>query len=155
MTIHIPDNYHDLKLVCSKSKATSLPPDCPIDLIARSAIPKSRLYSLREYIEMSLKAGLICPSSSPTRAGFFFVAKKDGSLRPCIDYSSLNNITIKNRIREGDEQTGFNPPTGHYEYLPRPSTKRLRETAGIITATNNSFTVQLPVLVSYINPVLP
>ena len=49
------------------------------------------------YIEMSLKAGLIRPSSSPAGARFFFVGNKDGSLRPCIDYSPLNEITIKNR----------------------------------------------------------
>lgn len=48
------------------------------------------------YID-SLRAGLIRPSSSPAGAGFFFVGKKDGSLRPCIDYARLNNITVKNR----------------------------------------------------------
>lgn len=32
-----------------------------------------------------------------TLAGFFFVGKKDGSLRPYIDYRGLNNITVKNR----------------------------------------------------------
>lgn len=52
---------------------------------------------MKEYIETSLKAGLIRPSSSAASAGFFFVTKKDGSLRPCIDYSPLNDITIKNR----------------------------------------------------------
>ncbi len=40
-------------------------------------------------------AGIIRPSS-PVGAGFFFVAKKDGSLRPCIDYRGFNNITVKN-----------------------------------------------------------
>ncbi len=34
---------------------------------------------------------------SPASAGFFFVKKKDGDLRPCIDYRSLNDITIKFR----------------------------------------------------------
>lgn len=27
--------------------------------------------------------------------GFFFVEKKDGSLRPCIDYRGLNSITVR------------------------------------------------------------
>ncbi|KAM8735826.1 uncharacterized protein AB9X84_024154 isoform 2-T3 [Acanthopagrus schlegelii] len=49
------------------------------------------------YITGSLEAGLVCPSSSPAGAGFFFVGKKDGSLCSCIDYSPQNDITIKNR----------------------------------------------------------
>lgn len=65
--------------------------------------PKGRLFSLSEtrtmerYIHDSLVAGIIQPSSSPAGAGFFFVGKKDKSLRPCIDYRGLNDITIKNR----------------------------------------------------------
>ncbi|KAI3353960.1 hypothetical protein L3Q82_018455, partial [Scortum barcoo] len=43
------------------------------------------------------RCGIICPLSSPAGAGFFFVGKKDSSLRPCIDYSALNDITVKNR----------------------------------------------------------
>ncbi|KAJ8381401.1 hypothetical protein SKAU_G00021790 [Synaphobranchus kaupii] len=30
---------------------------------------------------------------SPLRAGFFFVGKKVGGLRPCIDYRGINTIT--------------------------------------------------------------
>ena len=30
-------------------------------------------------------------------AGFFFVEKKDKTLRPCIDYTGLNDITVKNK----------------------------------------------------------
>lgn len=40
--------------------------------------------------------GIIRPSSSPAGAGFFFVEKKDKSLRSCIDYHLLNDITVKN-----------------------------------------------------------
>ncbi|KAK3537438.1 hypothetical protein QTP70_009972 [Hemibagrus guttatus] len=49
-----------------------------------------------KYINESLAAGIIRPSSSPAGAGFFFVSKKDGGLRPCIDYRGLNKITIRN-----------------------------------------------------------
>ncbi|KAK3541222.1 hypothetical protein QTP86_016810 [Hemibagrus guttatus] len=50
-----------------------------------------------KYLNEALAAGVIQPSSSPVGAGFFFVGKKDGGLRPCIDYRGLNQITIKNR----------------------------------------------------------
>ena len=68
-------------------------------------MPKGRLYnlsgpekgSMQEYISESLASGIIRPSSSPVAAGFFFVGKKDGGLRPCIDYRQLNDITVKNR----------------------------------------------------------
>ncbi|KAI7799302.1 hypothetical protein IRJ41_024940 [Triplophysa rosa] len=51
---------------------------------------------MERYVADSLLTGIIRPSSSPAGAGFFFVEKKDGSLRPCIDYRGLNDITVKN-----------------------------------------------------------
>lgn len=50
-----------------------------------------------DYINGSLSAGIIRPSSSLAGAGILFVQKKDNPLRPCIDYRGLNDITIKNR----------------------------------------------------------
>ncbi len=105
----VPEAYHDLGAVFSKSRASSLPPhclyDCAIDLLPGTSPPKGRLYSLsrpereamERYIHDSQVAGIIRPSSYPAGAGFFFVGKKDGSLRPCIDYRGLNDITVKNR----------------------------------------------------------
>ncbi|KAF7641341.1 hypothetical protein LDENG_00284490, partial [Lucifuga dentata] len=105
----MPREYHDFGEVFGKAKALSLPPhrpyDCAIDLLPGTSPPKGRLYSLsapeREametYINDSLAAGIIRPSSSPAGAGCFFVEKKDKTLRPCIDYRGLNHITIKNR----------------------------------------------------------
>ncbi len=105
---NVPAKYLDLKEVFSKSRAASLPPhrpyDCAIDLLPGKSPPKGKLYSLsvpereamENYISDSLASGFIQPSSSPAGAGFFFVGKKDGSLRPCIDYRELNNITVKN-----------------------------------------------------------
>ena len=39
--------------------------------------------------------GFIRSSSSPVGAPVLFVKKKDGSLRPCVDYRELDNITVK------------------------------------------------------------
>lgn len=105
----VPPEYHDLQEVFSKDRALSIPPhrpyDCGIDLLPGASFPSSKLYNLsrpeREameaYISDSLAAGLIRPSSSPMGAGFFFVDKKDKTLRPCIDYRGLNEITIKDK----------------------------------------------------------
>ena len=93
----------------SVDRALSLPPhrpyDCAIDLVPEAVLPSSRLYNLslpekqamKDYITASLLSGIIKPSTSQVAAGFFFVKKKDGSLRPCIDYRQLNAITVKNK----------------------------------------------------------
>ena len=44
-----------------------------------------------------LDKGFIRPSVSPWGAPVLFVKKKDGTLRLCIDYRLLNQVTIKNR----------------------------------------------------------
>ena len=105
----VPPVYRDLGEVFSKQRAQTLPPhrpyDCAIDLHHGAPLPSSRLYKLsrpereamEKYINDSLSAGFIRPSSSPVGAGFFFVAKKDHTLRPCIDFRGLNDITIKNK----------------------------------------------------------
>jgi hypothetical protein len=41
--------------------------------------------------------GFIRPSSSPWRAPVLFIEKKDGTQRMCVDYRSLNEVTIKNK----------------------------------------------------------
>ncbi|CAJ0931776.1 unnamed protein product [Ranitomeya imitator] len=103
----VPEFLSDYRDVFDEPKSNALPPhrdcDCAIDLIPGSKFPKGRLFNLsvpeyaamRSYVKESLEKGHIRPSSSPLGAGFFFVAKKDGSLRPCIDYRLLNKITVK------------------------------------------------------------
>jgi hypothetical protein len=51
---------------------------------------------LDEFLDENLKSGRIQLSKSPMASAFFFVKKKDGSLRPVQDYRKLNEMTIKN-----------------------------------------------------------
>jgi hypothetical protein len=44
-----------------------------------------------------LEKGYIRLSTSPWAAPVLFVEKKDGTKRMCIDYRSLNEVTIKNK----------------------------------------------------------
>uniref|UniRef100_A0A3P9IMG0 Gypsy retrotransposon integrase-like protein 1 n=1 Tax=Oryzias latipes TaxID=8090 RepID=A0A3P9IMG0_ORYLA len=106
---NIPTCYHDLRSVFCKSRASALPPhrpyDCAIELLNGAPLPKSKLYnlsgpeksSMEAYIQEALSLGHIRPSSSPVAAGFFFVEKKDKTLRPCIDFRELNQITVKDK----------------------------------------------------------
>ena len=55
------------------------------------------LEMLKTYIETNLANGFIRPSKSLAKAHILFDWKPDGSLRLCVDYWGLNNITIKNR----------------------------------------------------------
>ncbi len=94
----VPSSYHQFKAIFSKSRATSLPPhrpyDCAVELLPDSCPPRGRIFSLSSpertamdtYIKESLAVGIIRASTSPAGAGFFFVGKKDGGLRACIDY---------------------------------------------------------------------
>jgi hypothetical protein len=52
---------------------------------------------LKKQIEELLSKGFIRPSSSSWGAPTLFVHKKDGSRRMCVDYRSLNDVTIKNK----------------------------------------------------------
>jgi hypothetical protein len=56
------------------------------------------MHALKNYIDTNEKGGWIRASTSPAGVPIHFVKKKDGSLRLCVDYWRLNDITIKDRI---------------------------------------------------------
>ena len=55
------------------------------------------LVELKKQIDELLEKGYIRPSTLPWAAPVLFVEKKDGTKRMCIDYRSLNEVTIKNK----------------------------------------------------------
>ena len=57
----------------------------------------AELAELKIQLQELLDKGLIQPSVSPWGAPMLFVKKKDRSLRLCIDYRELNQVTVKNK----------------------------------------------------------
>ena len=85
-----------------------LPPsrevDHRIELVPGSSPPSrptirlsaTELVELKKQLTNCRSAGFIQPCKSPFGAPILFVKKKDGTMRMCVDYRALNNITIKN-----------------------------------------------------------
>jgi hypothetical protein len=56
------------------------------------------LEELKKQIKEVQDKCFIRPSSSPWGALVIFIDKKDGGQRMCVDYRSLNKVTIKKSI---------------------------------------------------------
>jgi hypothetical protein len=86
-----------------------LPPDRDVEFVielkpgialeSRRAyrIPPKELAELKTQLQELLDKGFIQPSSSPWGCPAIFVKKKDKTLRMCVDYCPLNEVTIKNK----------------------------------------------------------
>jgi hypothetical protein len=60
-------------------------------------MPPNELAELKIQLQDLLEKGFIRPSSSPWGCPAIFVKKKDQTLRMCVDYRPLNEVTIKNK----------------------------------------------------------
>jgi hypothetical protein len=60
-------------------------------------MPPNELALLKTQLQDLLENGFIRPSSSPWGCPAIFVKKKDQTLRMCVNYRPLNEVTIKNK----------------------------------------------------------
>lgn len=89
---------------------TSLPPTRPHDhhinlqpgSVPVNVRPYRYPYFQKAEIEKAItelqSSGFIRPSASPFSSPVLLVKKKDGSMRMCVDYRALNNVTVKDRF---------------------------------------------------------
>ena len=106
--IPVPNFCTDFSNVFSEKTYNILPPHQPFNHtieLKDSFVPKIvKVYPLnhteqeacKAFINEHLKTRCIVSSKSPQATPFFFVLKKDGTLRPCQDYCYLNSHTIHN-----------------------------------------------------------
>ena len=105
----VPAEYYDYSNVFLAENAAELPENTgmnehAIELEEGKQPPFGPIYSLgpvelktlKIYIKTNLANGFIQPSKSPAGAPILFNRKPDGSLRLCVDYRGLNNISIIN-----------------------------------------------------------
>jgi hypothetical protein len=103
--IHVVRDFPDV----FPEELLGMPPDREvefvIDLLPGTAPISKRPYmmyveelkELKKQLTELQEVGYIRPSSSPWGALVLCVQKKDGSQRMCVDYRSLNDVTVKNK----------------------------------------------------------
>ena len=105
----LPEPYREYAAIFEKKVSERFPPSRPWDLaielkedftpkdFKRYQLTPKELEAEEEFIRENLRKGYIRPSNSPMASPFFFVGKKDGTLRPCQDYRYLNEGTVPNK----------------------------------------------------------
>jgi hypothetical protein len=103
--IRVVQDFPDVFL----EELSGMPPDRDIEflieLLPETPPISKRPYRMRvnELVELKKQIAelqakvFIRPSSSPWGPPILFVEKKDGTQRMCVDYRSLNEVTIKNK----------------------------------------------------------
>jgi hypothetical protein len=103
--IRVVQDYSDIFL----EELPGMPPDRDIEFLIELlpgtppiskrpySMPVNELVELKKQIAELQAKGFIRPSSSPWGAPVLFVEKKDGTQQMCVDYQSLNEVTIKNK----------------------------------------------------------
>jgi hypothetical protein len=110
----IVQEIHDIPVVCEfpdvfPEDLPGFPPERDVEFvielkpgttpISRRSyrMPPNELAELKTQLQDLLEKEFIRPSSSPWECPAIFVKKKDQTLRMCMDYRPLNEVTIKNK----------------------------------------------------------
>ncbi|KAF8625280.1 hypothetical protein AX17_006890 [Amanita inopinata Kibby_2008] len=105
----LPNYISDFTDIFTKEAFDRLPDphtwDHAIELVSNATPQSCKVYPLSiteqaqldVFLKENLETGRIRPSKSPMASPFFFIKKKDGTLRPVQDYRALNTMTIKNK----------------------------------------------------------
>jgi hypothetical protein len=105
VNIRVVRNFSDV----FPEELPGMPPDTEVEFVIDllpGTVPISKrpyrmvveeLKELKKQLTELQEAGYIRPSSSPWGAPVLFVQKKDGSQRTCVDYRTLNDVTVKNK----------------------------------------------------------
>src|SRR6266702_2429604 len=104
----IPKEYQHHAVVFLEKAAQRFPPACEEDhvITLKPGAPTTlncKVYPLtsgeaeatKEFLKEHLEKGYIVESNSPYASSFFFRKKKDGKLRPIMDYRPLNSWTVR------------------------------------------------------------
>lgn len=109
MMPQILKEYRDLAGAFSEEDSNILPPPTSqvtaIEIKPGAKLSKPKMYScmtpkkmveLRKYIDANLARGFIQPAKSRVTAAVHFKEKKDGVMRVCIDFHSINAVCVEN-----------------------------------------------------------
>ncbi|XP_071674326.1 uncharacterized protein [Lolium perenne] len=105
---------HEVPIACEypevfPDELPGMPPDRDIEFIIELVpgtapiaqrpyrMNPQELVELKKQLNDMLRKGLIRPSASPWGSPVIFVDKRDGTIRLCVDYRKLNDVTIKNK----------------------------------------------------------
>ena len=95
---------HDIGKCDSASHRIYLKDDAPV-YRKQFRIPEAHRKVLLEHLTNWLKLKIVSPSTSRYNSPIFCVIKKDGSLRPVLDYRALNSKTHIDKYSARDVQT--------------------------------------------------
>ncbi|XP_062594943.1 uncharacterized protein LOC134256302, partial [Saccostrea cucullata] len=105
-------------------------------------IPEAKKQEVKESLNEMLEQGLITPSKSPWASPIVLVNKPDGTIRICVDYRKLNEITLTDpypipRMSEVFEKIGSAKYLSRFDltkgYWQVPLAKETREKSAFIT----------------------